>query len=96
MREGQRERVQHAGRNGEGQSGDDRTLRASAVRLAGREARDERGDEPRARDQADHEPTHAEAVMDVQRQHRHRDPDGQESSEHNADDRREGKHDSSR
>lgn len=76
VHERQRERVQHAGRNGEGESGDDGALRAGAVGLvAGREARDERGHELRARYEADHEHPHVEALMHVERQHRHCDSD---------------------
>ena len=65
------------------QAGDDGVLRAARVRMSPcPHARDDRGGELAAGNKPDEERAVPEALMHMQRQHRHRETDDQEGDEH--------------
>ena len=88
--EAKRQEIEKPGRGGDHQAGDDGSLRAPGVGMPARpDARDDRGAELAAGDEADQERAEAKALMDMQREHRQGEADDDECGEHRRHDRQQ-------
>ena len=86
----ERAQVEQSGRRGREQTQDDRALRAAAVRVVTRpRPRDQRCSELTAGDEADHERAESQSVVDIKREHGHRDADDEKGDEDHAHDRQQ-------